>query len=174
MKEQHFLFLCTLVALCFGAKHEPRQPNEEPILETTQLETIYSEQGVIKWKMVAEKALQYKNEDKAFPEGISIAFFEGDKEIAWTARANSVYFSAEENVYELRGDVELKSLREKRQLNTEELYWNIGTEEVYTDKFIRIEGENGMLTGQGLMAYQDLSQYRIYKPQGLLNVQSSR
>ncbi|MEL6606632.1 MAG: LPS export ABC transporter periplasmic protein LptC [Bacteroidota bacterium] len=171
MKDQRFFWVYALVGLCIGATPEP---DEEPILESTGLETTYSEQGVIKWQMVAAKALQYENEDKAFPEGISMAFFEEDKEVAWTARANSVYFSAKKNVYELRGDVELKSLREKRQLNTEELYWNTETEEVYTDKFIRIEGENGMLTGRGLKACQDLSEYHISNPQGLLNVQSSK
>lgn len=174
MKKQRFFWLYVLIGLCFGAAPELTQPNEEPILESTQLESTYSEQGVIKWQMVAEKALQYENEDRAFPEGLYIAFFEDDQEVAWTARANSVYFSAEKNVYELRGDVELKSLREKRQLNTEELYWNTETEEVYTEKFIRIESKNGMLTGQGLTACQDLSQYHISKPQGLLNVQSSK
>ena len=174
MRKKHFFLTCMLVGLCLGATTEPTQLEDEPILESTQLETFYSEEGIIKYKMRAEKMLQYENEDRSFPEGLYVEFFEADKQIAWTVRANSVHFSAEEHVYELRGDVELKSLREKRQLNTEELYWDTETKEVYTDKFIRIESENGMLTGQGLTASQDLSQYHTSKPQGLLNVQSSK
>lgn len=174
MKEKYFFLMCILAGLCLGATSEPARLNDEPILESTQLETIYSEEGVIKWKMQAAKMLQYENEDRSFPEGLYVAFFEADKQVIWTARANSVYFSAEEKVYKLRGDVELKSLREQRQLNTEELDWNTETEEVSTDKFIRIEIKDGMLTGQGLTAQQDLSKYQISKPQGLLNVQSSQ
>lgn len=171
MRKKYFCLLCMLSGLWGGAF--AAQQNEHPILESTQLATTYSEQGIVKWQMKAPIALQYENEDRKFPEGMFITFFEGDdKQIVWTASANSVDFCAEKNVYELKGDVELKSIREKRQLNTEELYWNVAKEEVYTDKFIRLESEKGMLTGQGLTAQQDLSQYHTSKPQGLINVQS--
>lgn len=174
MKVKYSFLVPILLGICLGATPAETQSYEGPTLESAKLETIYSEEGLIKWRMCAEAMLQYENEDKSFPEGIYIEFFEKDQQIVGTGRANSVYFSAEKKVYELRGDVELKSLREKRQLNTEELYWNAETEKVYTDKFIRIESENGMLTGQGLTANQDLSQYHISKPQGLLNVQSTK
>ncbi|MEM9417156.1 MAG: LPS export ABC transporter periplasmic protein LptC [Bacteroidota bacterium] len=174
MKEKQVFFMCLLVGLCLGATPESTQPYEGPTLESTQLATIYSEQGIVKWRMAAEKILQYENKDRAFPEGIYIEFFEEDGQVAWTGRANNVYFSAEKKVYEFRGDVELRSLREKRQLNTEELHWATETEEVYTDKFIRIETEDGMLTGQGLTARQDLSEYHISQPQGLIKVQAPK
>ena len=174
MKEQRSFLVYLLVGLCLGATSKQTPSYEGPTLESTQLETLYSEKGVLKWRMQAERMLQYENEDRAFPEGIYIEFFEEDGQVAWTGRANSVYFSAEKKVYEFRGDVELRSLREKRQLNTEKLHWATETEEVYTDKFIRIETEDGMLTGQGLTARQDLSDYHISQPQGLIKVQSPK
>lgn len=169
LMKKKYCFLLWILLCWKGAA----QPDKVPVLESTQLETTYSEQGVLKWKMQAPKALQYDNEDRSFPEGIYITFLgEKDGQIAWTVRANSVYIHAENNLYELRGDVELKSLQEKRQLNTEELYWDTTKQEMYTEKFIKIKHERGMLTGQGLVAKQDLSEYQISRLQGSIKVES--
>ncbi len=163
-----------LLALSFSNSlaSEGEQPYDGPILTFTQLETIYSEQGVVKFKMRTAKALHYENGDRRYPEGAQIVFYETDKSISVAARANSVYYFAEKDVYEFRGDVEIKSLSKKVQLNTEELHLIPSTETFYTDKFIRIETKEEVLTGEGMTAKQDLSYYSVTKPQGVLSVKT--
>ncbi len=163
-----YFFLGTVL----GFTSEQDQVHGLPTLESSHIELLCSEQGIVKYRLLTDKALHYENGDRTYPEGIYIEFYESNKEVSLTGRANSVYFSAENNIYKFRGDVELKSLRDKRQLNTEELYWNTETETLYTDKFIRIEGEGELLTGEGLTAKQDFSYYAVGKPQGLFNVKS--
>ena len=55
-------------------------------------------------------------------------------------------------------------------LNTEELHWNTSKGDVFTDKFVRIETEDQILTGVGLTAKQDFSRYVIKNPQGIFNL----
>lgn len=145
---------------------------EGPVLEFTALETICSEQGTVKFKLRTPKALHYENEDRVYPEGGVVEFYEKDLTISATARANAVYYTAQTDSYEFRGDVEIKSLRDNTLLNTEALHWQPSKEEVYTDKFIRIETADKLLTGEGLNAKQDLSHYSIAYPQGVFNVKS--
>ena len=63
-------------------------------------------------------------------------------------------------------------MNNKLQLNTEALYLSTETETFYTDKFVRIETEDELLTGEGLTAKRDLSYYTLSKPQGLFNVKA--
>jgi LPS export ABC transporter protein LptC len=174
MKDGRCFWLYFLLGTVFGFIPEQDRAHAIPTLESSHIELLCSEQGFVRYKLFTEKALHYANGDRTYPEGMSIEFYESNKKVSATGRANSVYFFAEKNVYAFRGDVELKSLHDKRQLNTEELHWSPETETLYTDKFIRIETEEELLTGEGLTAKQDLSYYSISKVQGLLNVKSIR
>ncbi|MFZ5980538.1 MAG: LPS export ABC transporter periplasmic protein LptC [Candidatus Zixiibacteriota bacterium] len=50
---------------------------------------------------------------------------------------------------------------DKTKLETDYLYWNTVTDKIYTDAFVRITSEDGVLTGWGLEADQRLSSYQI-------------
>ena len=172
MSNKHFFLVYCLLGTTLGFTPEQDQVHDIPILESSHIELLCSEQGVVKYRLFTAKALRYENGDCTYPEGIHIEFYESNnKVVTVTGSANSVHFFAEKNIYEFRGDVELKNLRDMKQLNTEELHWSPEHEILYTDKFIRIETEEELLTGEGLTAKQDLSYYTIFKPQGRLNVE---
>ena len=175
MKNTYRLGILLLLSITLGFVSEQNQAYDGPTLESMQLETIYSEHGVIKFKMSTNKALHYENGDKTYPEVVYIEYYEpeqseSDQSISVTARANSAYYFAQENVYEFRGNVVINSIREKKQLTTEKLCWSSETETFFTDKFIRIEAGDEILTGEGLTVKQDLSHYSIEKPQGIFKV----
>jgi hypothetical protein len=46
-------------------------------------------------------------------------------------------------------------------LNTEELFWEPKKEIIYTDKFVRIETDGEIITGEGMEAPQDFSTWRL-------------
>jgi LPS export ABC transporter protein LptC len=148
----------------------------KPILETTDLELIYSENGVVTAQVKAPKQLQYTNGDTVYPEGIEGIVYSQDKKIAGSIHANQAYQYVEQNIYELKGDVEIKNYYTElhKQLNTEELYWNLADKEIYTDTFVRIESVEELLTGYGLFAKQDLSYYTISEPEGFAHIESIR
>lgn len=161
-----------LIGILLAFTPEQGSTDNVPTLESSHVELLCSEQGHVKYKLFAEKAIFYENGDKNYPEGIHITFYEADQTISALGSASSVYFSAESMIYELRGNVELKRLKDALQFNTEMLYWNPETETLYTDTLIRIETKEESLTGEGLLAKQDLSYYTITKPKGFVQIQS--
>ena len=50
---------------------------------------------------------------------------------------------------------------DKTKLETDYLFWNTTTDKIYTDAFVRVTSEDGVLTGWGLEADQRLSSYQI-------------
>ena len=173
MKQKRFywVYCLCLFGVAFGFTSRQDQVTNLPVLESSQIELLCSEHGIVKYRLFTDKALRYESGDCAYPEGAYIEFYESsNKEVSMKGRADSVYFFAQRNIYEFRGDVEIKNFRDATQLNTELLYWNPEHEAFHTDKFVRLETEEELLTGEGLTAKQDLSYYVVFKPQGLLSV----
>ncbi len=169
MYTKPFLLLTSLAATTIFAWPQSGHSYNGPILASTRLETVYSEHGKIKWRLVTQQSLQYENGDKEFLEGIYIEFLEDGTDISWAGSAQEGHFSAEKNLYMFTGNVELKNFTEPKKLNTETLYWDPEKKEIYTDTAFKVEAEDGkILTGQSFTAQQDFSHYHIVKPQGSL------
>ena len=169
-----FALFLTAITPAIALANDKDSTDNPVILEAIELETVYSEEGIVKLKVIAPKALRYENEDQEYPEGVYVELYKAkDQSLVATARANSAYYTADQKVFEFIGDVEVISLSKQRQLNTEALFWDPDTKRFYTDKFIRIESEDNLLTGEGLDAQQDLSQYYIPHPRGTVGVQAA-
>lgn len=169
-----FALFLTVITPAIALANDKDSTDNPVILEAIELETVYSEEGIVKLKVIAPKALRYENEDQEYPEGVYVELYKAkDQSLVATARANSAYYTADQKVFEFIGDVEVISLSKQRQLNTEALFWDPDAKRFYTDKFIRIESEDNLLTGEGLDAQQDLSQYYIPHPRGTVGVQAA-
>jgi LPS export ABC transporter protein LptC len=149
--------------------------NGKPLMESTDVEILYSSQGIVLTKIYTAQMVQYENGDKFCPAGMYATCYDKEKKIIGTLRANTVYHYANSDLWELKGDVEVKGYYkgEDQQLNTEELYWNLKTKEIYTDSFIRLETPNELLTGKGFQALQDLSYYTLAMPEGYIGADES-
>jgi hypothetical protein len=53
------------------------------------------------------------------------------------------------------------------------LFWNQKEEKIYTDKYIRIQEEDKIITGIGFESNQDMTQYKIFNSQGIFPVSES-
>jgi LPS export ABC transporter protein LptC len=139
------------------------------ILENVEL--YYTEDNVVKVKMIAEVVYEFENGDREFPEGIYLEFYDETGKLESTLRANEAFFFKKENQWRGRGKVEVKNLAKNEQLNTEELFWKPAEEKIFTDKFVTIRQESDVIYGQGLEAKQDMSDYIIKKPEGVFAVE---
>ncbi len=141
---------------------------EGPIMEADSVTILYSDSAVVRVQIEAPKQLDYENGDREFPNTIFITFYEPDGTLSSTLDAKTAYFTKETNTYKAEGDVEVIGYLEPQKMNSEELYWEPDKEEIYTDKFVRIETEDQISTGTGLKAKQDFSTYRILNPTGTI------
>ncbi|CAN5456785.1 hypothetical protein BH23BAC1_BH23BAC1_02310 [soil metagenome] len=145
-----------------------------PVLEVDSSLTLYSDSAKVRVKVIAAKQFEFSNGNQEFPEGIYIEFYEVDGVLSSTLKADKGFYTKESDLYTAIGNVILISLLKDEKLNTEELFWKRIEQRVYTDKFVRIETNEDILTGEGLTAKQDFSSYKILKPAGTYSIEAEQ
>ncbi len=170
---KRFLLLFFVIAVASCSQKELKEPlvYEGPLSEAEDVALDYTENEKVKVKMVAAQVYEYENGDREFPKGIFLEFYDEFEQLESTLRANEAYFFKAENKWRGRGNVEVRNIKKKEQLNTEELFWMPRDEKIFTEKFITIRQEDQVLSGEGLDAKQDLSSYTIKKPIGEFDMQ---
>ena len=133
--------------------------------------TLLSDSGVVVMEMNAPKQNNFENGDREWPEGFQIQWFNSRGQKKSYFSANYVYFTKADNLYKAQGNVIVKSYSKNDELNTEELFWNQIEEKFYTDKFVTINSDDEVHTGEGMEANQDFTSYRILKPNGTFNLE---
>lgn len=142
-------------------------------MEVDSSTILYSDSAIVRIRIAAPKQFEFDNGNKEFPNKIFIEFFEPTGELSSTLEANTAYYIKETNLYHAVGDVEVIGYLEPQKLNTEELFWDPEDEEIYTEKFVKIETDDQISTGNGLRARQDFSSYRILNPEGTIYLEDS-
>ena len=154
------------LAACEKTETGKSQIYEGPVREAENIETLYTEKEKVTVKITAKRISEFQNGDRHFPEGMFIEFFGEDGSITSTLAANTAYYDRGEHKWKGQGKVEVKNLEKGEQLNTEELFWFPSTKKINTDKFVTIRNGREVIYGTGLDAKQDMSEYKILKPEG--------
>jgi LPS export ABC transporter protein LptC len=167
--------MLTLSLFNLGCKRELKDPDKEvkytgPLIENTDVTTLYSDSAKVLIKLKAPVQQEFENGDGVFPKGLYIEFYDKAGQISSTLRANYGKQQKNKNLYLVRGHVVFVNRLKKEKLETEELYWDKSKQKIYTDKFVTITTPERMITGTGLEADQDFSNYRILNPTGILDL----
>lgn len=170
MPKYFIIALLFLTIACDPAEQTKPLIYEGPVREMEDIEINHTESGVIKLKMKAPVYHLFLNEDEAFPEGIDLQFYDEEGNLSSTLHANEAFYSKSKAEWHGKGNVEVKNMQKNEQLNTEELFWKPGEQKIYTDKFVTIRQQNDVIYGEGLDAKEDLSDYRIHKVSGTLEI----
>ena len=85
---------------------------------------------------------------------------------------DTAYFYNKKEVWKLIGNVKIENLNGER-FNTELLYWDQKKEKIYSDKYIRIEQPDRVITGWGFESNQEMTIYKILKPGGIFYVEDN-
>lgn len=165
--------ICCLLALsCQKRKELLDQPvYEGPLVSMDSIYTKMSDSAKVTVILKAAQQYNYEGGDREWPKGLYLEYLDDDGEVVSTFRADYVYYTFKDNLYRSEGNVVVKSLDNEDELNTEELFWNPSDEEFYTDRFVTIQSDDEVHTGEGLRADQDFSSYKILKPQGTLLIE---
>lgn len=139
-------------------------------METTNVQTLYSDSARLKIKLNAPLQQQYETGDGVYPKGLNLTFLDDNGKITTTLRANYGKYTKATDSYLARGNVVVTNTEKNQTLETEELRWLKQKQKIVTDKFVKIRTVDEILTGNGLEANQDFSRYRILKPTGIFSV----
>jgi LPS export ABC transporter protein LptC len=165
--------ILVVITLLSCSKQELKEPVEYkgPLREVEKLESYYTENDMVKTKVMADLVYELKNGDREFPKGVYMENFDVTGKLESTLKANYAYFYKEKNLWQGKGKVEVKNVVKNEQLNTEELFWKQIEKKIYTEKFVTIRQQGDVIYGTGMDAMQDLSDYVIHHPEGELEVQ---
>ncbi len=162
-----FLFSCGETRIAEKGKKNTLEDGQ-PLITFSGISSTYSQDTSILLKMRAP--VQYKMEDgnEVFPNGVEIDMFTETGVKKTSLVADSAVFLQKENIYRVMGNVVARNLLEDKQLESDLLNWDKNSEEIYTDAPVKIITDGQILTGKGLKAKQDFSEYEILEPEGAI------
>ena len=143
-----------------------------PIQEATNFQTISSDSGQVRYSLKAPKLLRYETEGVSyveFPLGVNIVKYDADKNIISTLRADYAKQFAKDKHWEAKNNVVVTNAQGD-SLKTEHLILDEKTEKIETEEFVKIIRKDQVITGIGLTSDQDMRNWKIKNPKGVLYV----
>ena len=173
------VMLLLLTLACSGEHKEVVEVTFDPettyTMKTTGVISLISDSGVTRYRANAKEWLVYGKAKEPywyFPEGIYVEKFDSLFHTEASIVADTAYYYDKQGLFQFVGQVEVKSLQGER-FETEELFWNQKEDKVYSDRFIRIEQEDKIITGVGFESNQNMTRYTIRESRGVFPVDTS-
>ncbi|WP_455584249.1 LPS export ABC transporter periplasmic protein LptC [Bacteroides sp.] len=170
------IVMLLLFPSCGGKKAELGDAITErdslPSMATLDVVTYISDSGVTRYRMDAAEWLVYDRKKPsywAFEKGVYLEQFDSLLNVDASIKADTAYYYDKQKLWKLMGHVDIKN-RKGERFNTELLYWNQATEKVYSDRFIRIEQPDRIITGRGFDSNQQMTVYQIRNMEGIFYV----
>ena len=144
-----------------------------PLMETTNVRTLFSDSAKLKLALTAPLEQNFENGDAIYPKGMVVTFYAADgKTVVNTLAAKYGKVDKAKNLYIMRGQVRVANVPNQQQMKTEELFFDRNKQQIYTEPKMAVEVVTPAerLTGFGLTANQDFSRYRITQPTGVFSI----
>ena len=139
-----------------------------PSNAATNITIIRTDSGKIIGKIFAPKLLKIFDKEKPyteFPEGLKAESYNNYPVIESSLTCKYAKNFEDKNLWLARNKVVVIN-NEGAKLETEELFWDIKKEKIYTDKDVRITEGNQIMYGKGLTSDQEFKNYEITQPKG--------
>ena len=142
-----------------------------PIETIENMETIYSDSGIIRVKVMAPLLKKYVTPKPIteLPSGINIDFYNEYFEVVSHLSAKYAIHYERERKWVAKNDVVVVNEKNEK-LSTEKLEWNEETGKLYSDEFVKITTPEEIIMGTGFEADQSFNTYRIFKVTGTITV----
>ena len=145
-----------------------------PTVAVTNTEIIVTKNALIEVKVISKQINRYINIDEPyteFPKGLYVEFYDSTQKVTSFIKANYCIYDETEQLWTAENDVVSVS-EQGDTLNTEYLVWDQKSAKIYSDRYVRITNEDGIIHGKGFEANQDLSNWKIKKTSGTLSVEN--
>lgn len=146
-----------------------------PDMRTTGVTTFISDSGMIRYKVITDEWLIFSQKNPpywAFEKGIYMEKFDSLFQIDASIEADTAYYYEQKKLWELRSNVHIRSQKGDK-FDTELMFWDQEKEKIYSDKFIRIEQVDRVLTGYGFESNQQMTEYQIFNNTGIFLVEDT-
>jgi len=171
------MLVVTLAGVLFACENDVKEIEKYDLSEkfpdqtVQEVEILYSSEGRVSFQLNAPVLDQYGGEKPydEMPKGVHIQIFDTLMNVTTELTSNYAINLTHKNKMEAKEDVVV--VNEKGEtLNTEHLVWDKKTQKITSDVFVKITTKDQVLMGEGLIANEDFTNYRILKPRGIINI----
>jgi hypothetical protein len=108
---------------------------------------------------------------KIFPKGIEVEFYNKLEQLESIITAGYAEHWEDIALWKARDSVIARNVITGERLDTEELYWDENTKQIYSKVFTKITNEDGVYFGEeGFESDQDLENYKLIGSRGTVKV----
>jgi len=135
-----------------------------PIMNTQGVNTLISDSGITRYRIKTEEWLIFDRKRPsywAFEKGVYLEQFDSLLNVQASIQADTAYYYDRERLWKLTGHVKIMN-RKGERFNTELLFWNEITQQVYSDRKIRIEQADKIVYACGFEANQDMTKWNLH------------
>ena len=151
-------------------------PEKSYTMKALDISTLISDSGITRYRLNTKKWLVFEKAAEPhwyFPDGVYVEKFDTLFRAEASIKADTAYYYDKKGLWKLIGNVKVSSLAGER-FESSLFFWDQRREKVYSDKFIRIEQAERVITGIGFESNQSMTLYKIFNPQGVFPVSESR
>ncbi len=146
-----------------------------PTQSAFNIETLASEKGIVRYKVLSPRVDQYENGDPyiEFPEGMHIFFYDSLGRITSELTAGYGIKYDRKRMMEARKDVTVKSHVKKETINSEHLVWDQNEKKIYTNEFVTITTNDKVIYGDALVSDEKFEKWEITKSKGNIKIRDN-
>ena len=151
-------------------------PETSYTMKATKVSTLISDSGITRYRLETDTWLVFGNAKEPywyFPDAVYVEKFDSLFNAEASIKADTAYFYDKKGLWHLIGNVEVKNLQGER-FDTSELFWDQKNEKIYSDKYIRLQQEEQIITGEGFESNQNLTRYTISNSKGVFPDEDSQ
>lgn len=146
-----------------------------PFEITENAEITYSDSGYISMVIKANKLMRFGGDEPytEFIDGIELTFFNKTGAQDSKLTANYAINFESKKIMEAKGNVIVIN-KEGDKLVTEHLVWKETDRQIISEEFVEITTKDEIIYGDGLIANEDFSQYKIKNIKGIININEDK
>lgn len=171
------VMLCLMLWACGEKEKETLKgnfnPETFPTMTTTNVSTLISDSGVLRYKIESPIWLIYDQAKEPywnFPKGLHLEKYNDMFRIEAEVRCDSARFFKDKQLWRLDGYVEVTNIAGEKFL-TPQLFWDQRKQKLYSDSFIHIERQGRIIEGYGFESNERMSKYEVRKVMGMFPAQ---
>lgn len=147
-----------------------------PFLHSTGINTLISDSGVIRYRMVVEEWDIYNGQPGEpstwkFMKGLLMERFDEKFHVDLFVQSDTAYLH-KQYLWELRGRVVVRNVNGD-VFHTEELFWDLDKHEMYNHQYIRIVTPERELEGTEFRSNEQMTRYSVFNSAGVFPVEET-
>lgn len=177
MKLSLYHSLILLLGLCFVASCTEQVEHTAPavrsrdsvaVMTSWGVNTLISDSGVIKYRIVTEK--WEVNENKRpprwiFEKGLFLEQFDEKFHVQAYIQCDTAYYYSQKKLWELRSRVRVRT-KDGLRFASQELFWDQNTHELYSNVFSRLVTPDRTLQGAYFRSDEKMTRYMVSNTKG--------